>query len=99
MITFKKFLENLEPGIELHTELNTLLWDNYTLKEDVRSRLLSIADKFIDYLAISDEAIEDIIFVGGNCSFAYTKFSDIDLHLVIDTKTVACPDCPGENSF
>lgn len=87
--------ELLEPGIVLHDSLNPILWDNFALKEDVKNRLMNIADLFIEYLNINLEAVTDIILTGSNCSFTYTKFSDLDLHLVIN-ESVICKDCPGD---
>lgn len=96
MISFKQFLiEKFELGVKLHNDLNPKLWDNLTLKEDIRTHLLDIASKFIDYLSIDKSAVSDIIITGSNCSFTYTKFSDIDLHLVINEKVI-CKDCPGD---
>lgn len=97
MISFKKYLkEQLEIGIELHDELNPLLWEtNDKLKEDIKNKLLHISDKFIEYLSIDKQWVVDVIITGSNCSYTYTKFSDIDLHLVLK-EDVICKDCPGD---
>jgi hypothetical protein len=95
MITFRQFLESLEPGVELHSTLNPILWDNFVLKEEIRNKLIEISDSFIEYLAIDKIFIEDVIITGSNCSFTFTKFSDIDLHIVFSDK-VACDTCPGD---
>lgn len=96
MVSFKQFLlEKFELGVQFHTHLNPKLWNDFTLKEDIRTHLLDIASKFIDYLSIEKGAVSDIIITGSNCSFTYTRFSDIDLHLVINEKVI-CKDCPGD---
>ena len=82
----KKFLPQLEENIEKHDFLNPILWQkNNTLKPQVRNKLLQIVDEFIKYF---DENkinfdIKDIILVGSNCSYNYTKGSDLDIHLCI----------------
>lgn len=90
-----RLYELLNPGIVLHKELNPILWEKDDLKDDIRTKLLDIADKFIDYLNINREAVTDIILTGSNCAFTFTEFSDLDLHLIID-ESVICADCPGD---
>jgi hypothetical protein len=82
MITFKQYLlEQLNQGIELHSSLNPKLWDDKKLKDDVKNKLLDIANKFIDYLSIDSSYVKDIIITGSNCSYTYTKFSDNYMNL------------------
>lgn len=87
--------EDLEEDIEKHESLNPKLFDkdNFLLN-DVREKLLEIANFFLDTLAEDEIKFElkDIKLVGSNCSYNYTKDSDIDLHLVANTKTLKCPD-------
>ena len=62
------------------------LSDN-TLAPDVRDALLKIADEFIDFLNI-DADVDDVIFTGSLANYNYTKFSDIDLHILLDFNEV-----------
>jgi len=75
----------------LHDELNPVLWKNEKINAEVRKRLLELAEFWRDYALIPKDAIENILLVGGNANFNYTKYSDIDLHLLIDKSKM--PDC------
>jgi len=65
-----------------HT-LNKRVWINNKLKDDVRNRLLEIADDFIKFIGIPIK-IEDIRLTGSMANYNYTKWSDIDLHLIVN---------------
>lgn len=97
--TFKEYLaerdiEKIPTNLEYHNNLNPKLWENDRLNKRVSDALERIAQEFIEFLAISSTSVTDIIITGSNCSYNYSKFSDIDLHLVVNEKT-ACKDCPG----
>jgi len=62
------------------------------MKQDVREKLLAIAEEFIDYLGISDLNVKDITVSGSNAAYSYTPHSDIDLHIVTDMRKL--PDSP-----
>jgi predicted nucleotidyltransferase len=65
-------------------ELNQKVWDDQdTLNEKVREKLLSVATEFIDFLGVPI-LIEDIIFTGSLANFNWSKYSDVDLHIVAD---------------
>ena len=49
---------------------------------------------FADYVDLPEESIIDIILLGGNAGYNYTKYSDLDVHLVINPSFV--PDCDPE---
>lgn len=87
MINFKIFLES-DIALEYHDTLNTSLWkqkgDEYLLKDEVADKLIHIAHEWKAFAKIPQEALIDIVLTGGNANYNWTKFSDIDLHLVID---------------
>jgi hypothetical protein len=65
--------------------LNPKFWDkDLKLKPAVKTKLLKIADQYYKFLD-NKVPIKDIIFTGSNANYNWssTKFSDIDLHLVI----------------
>jgi hypothetical protein len=84
--------EGLE-GIEYHKELNPKLWDNFELKPEVRKHLLEVAKLFFKFIEVDWVDIEDIVITGSTSNFNYTKYSDIDIHLVVDFDKVH-DDCP-----
>lgn len=75
----------------IKSELNSVIWDEgdgfYSMKPEVRKKLLEIAEKFYESLEI-DAPYEDIYFIGSMASYNWTEQSDIDLHLLFDYSKV-----------
>jgi hypothetical protein len=64
--------------------LNPKIWDNNDmLNKEVREKLLGVANEFIEFLGVPI-LIEDIIFTGSLSNYNWSKYSDIDLHVVAD---------------
>jgi predicted nucleotidyltransferase len=90
----KKFKNLLtEITLEYHQELNPKLWDGDVLKSEVKSKLIMIAKTWAGFAKIPNNAITDVILVGGNANYNYTPYSDIDLHIVVDMEKI--PECEG----
>lgn len=53
------------------------------LRPEIKKRLLEIAYEFIEFISV-DVFVEDIIMTGSLANFNWSKFSDVDLHLVIN---------------
>lgn len=78
-------------AIEKHETLNTKLFTkDEVLKEKVRTKMLEIVEEFLDNLKEQGIKIkvDDILFIGSNASYNYTKDSDIDLHILANAKAV-----------
>lgn len=76
-------------SFELKNNLNDKLWgDNLTIKTNVRRRLLKIADDFIETTEINSKYIKDILLLGSSASYNWSKYSDIDLHILVDFKKI-----------
>lgn len=82
--------------IEYHDSLSKKIWEGYELKKEVLSALIKIADAFCDTLDVPNESIVDIIITGSLCNYNYTKYSDIDLHVVLDYSLI-CDNCVAFN--
>jgi len=67
--------------------LNPEIWEENALNRAIRRALLRIANEFYMSLDIGTP-VDDITFTGSLANFNYTKFSDIDLHLLIDYSAV-----------
>ena len=63
--------------------LNPEIWDEGKLDSKIRKALLRIANEFYIFLDIPIP-VDDITFTGSLANFNYTKFSDVDLHILID---------------
>ena len=57
------------------------------LSPEIRESLLKIANEFYIFLGI-EVVVEDITFTGSLANYNYTKFSDIDLHLLVDYREI-----------
>lgn len=62
--------------------------DEYQLSSKVRLRLLDIADDFIDELSVDWVKPKDIIFTGSLANFNWSRYSDVDIHILYDFKKI-----------
>ena len=85
--------EKIESTLQYHEQLNPVLWDGFELKSEVKDKLIEIGHTWVTWAGIPIEAVKDLILVGGNANYNYTDYSDIDLHVVVDTKKI--PECEG----
>jgi len=92
MLYFSQFFN--ESTLEYHDELNPLLWSDNRFDPAARQALLKLANFWRTDALIPKEAVEDVLIVGGNANYNYTKQSDIDLHLLVDKDKI--PDCDEE---
>lgn len=93
MKPFIEYLREEDLTLEYHDTLNPKIWDGDDLKPEVQAKLLQIAKKWAVFAKIPDFAVTDIILVGGNANYNWTKFSDLDLHVVVNREDLAdCPD-------
>lgn len=82
----------ISEAIEKHEELNPKLWKDEKLLPEVEEGIKKIVDQFVRELEENDVQLKvlDILLVGSNASYNYTKDSDIDVHIVADTSIVPC---------
>tara|TARA_B100000003_G_scaffold160295_1_gene145992 strand:+ start:276 stop:1007 length:732 start_codon:yes stop_codon:yes gene_type:complete len=80
--------------LKFRDKLNTVFWKDNSLRGEVREALMKFGKAFAEYVDLPEAAIKDILMLGGNAGYNYTKHSDIDVHLVVDPKYV--PDCDPE---
>ena len=85
--------EAVQLTLQYHDKLNSKIWDGETLRPEVRTKLMMIARTWAGFAKIPNDAITDVILVGGNANYNYTPYSDIDLHVVVDMEKI--PECEG----
>ena len=73
--------------LELKTSLHPDFWQNDTLNDEVKAKLMEIAEEFEKETEIEGK-VEDITFTGSLASYNYHSKSDIDLHLLVDFKEI-----------
>ena len=91
----KEIDESLEPdevdltSFNIKKNLNPKFWKDGKLDSRIRLKLLDIADDFIDFLDIDWVKHDDIIITGSLANYNWDKkYSDIDLHILIDYNKV-----------
>jgi len=73
------------PSLGVQDDLNRDVWDDKDqLQPEIRDKLLEIAKDFWESQDLDDIEIKDIILTGSLANYNWSKFSDIDLHIVID---------------
>ncbi len=68
--------------VTVNRRLNPKIWDDGTLKPEVKSKLIDIAKAFEEFVGIELE-VEDYTITGSNANYTWTDYSDLDLHLII----------------
>jgi predicted nucleotidyltransferase len=56
---------------------------SFLMRDDVRKKLLSVCNNFIDSLGI-EFFIHDIILTGSLANYNWSEYSDVDLHIILD---------------
>lgn len=76
-------------SFEPQDELNPKVWlSNNLINSRVRLRLLDIADNFFDSLDIDWVDVDDIILTGSLANYNWSKYSDFDVHIILDFSKV-----------
>ncbi len=76
-------------SFNIQNNLNPKFWEKSEkdettkLNPEIRKRLLEIAYQFIEFLKV-DIVVSDIIITGSISNYNWSKFSDIDLHIMAD---------------
>ncbi len=89
----KKYFEFMEDRFSpissfyLHDGLNSDIWNNDLLDENIRKELLKIAGDYFGSLEV-DVPIIDIILTGSLCGYNWSKWSDFDLHIIVNVDSL-----------
>lgn len=77
-------------SFEFHDELNKDFWnqEDDRLDPEIRQKLIAIADDFWNSLEVGGADYDDITFTGSLAAHNYSKFSDVDLHILVDFSDV-----------
>lgn len=90
----QKSLNEMSPSsinlssFKLRSNLEERFWKDKKLDSRIRLHLLDIADDFWDYVGISWVEPEQILLVGSICSYNWSRYSDVDLHILVDFSKV-----------
>ena len=76
--------EEVDPeSFEKKPNLNSKFWTDSQLCRKAARRLSKIADDFIEDLDVS-VPVEEVRFTGSLANYNWSRYSDIDLHIVVD---------------
>ncbi len=93
MSIVQKFLEfkksDLSPikSFKIKDSLNDKVWEGFDMKTEIREQLLKIAADFFGSLELEVE-VKDIILTGSLANFNWSRYSDYDIHIIINFKDV-----------
>lgn len=68
--------------VTFNSKLNPKLWRGPDLLPEVHEKLIKIAEKFQEFVGV-DLPVTDYTITGSNCNYTWTRFSDLDLHLIV----------------
>jgi hypothetical protein len=82
--------ENIDlSSFKVKSELNPKIFDgNQKMHPELKSRLIMIADDFFDTLELPWVDVTDITLTGSLANYNWSRFSDVDLHIMIDYNEV-----------
>ena len=70
-------------SFELQSELNPAAFDGDVMIAEIRERLMEIAQDFLDGVDFKMD-VEDITLTGSLANYNWSKYSDFDLHILVD---------------
>jgi|7_EtaG_2_1085326.scaffolds.fasta_scaffold09012_2 predicted nucleotidyltransferase len=75
-------------AFDVRPELNQKIWDGEKeVRPGVKGALMDIVDEFLEGLDM-DLDIKDVIITGSIANYNWSKFSDIDIHILVDFEDV-----------
>lgn len=96
-----KLINLLEYDLQYKKNLNSKLWKDGNLIDEVKNKLLQISQEFIKSIKIDNSFITDIQITGSNCNYNWNNDSDIDLHVILSYSEFAksCSNIDIESMF
>ena len=82
-----KFTEFINEGQFYQDQLNPMVWDGEEINPELRTKLLQIAHDFYEDLKVN-APIEDIQLTGSLANYNWTKYSDFDVHVIMDLSKI-----------
>lgn len=84
-----------------HTDLSPLLWDDTkNIRPELLPKLMTLAQSYIEFCNIPEGVkIQDITLTGSLSGYNYTKYSDLDIHVIIDYSDIKASEELVTNYF
>ncbi len=82
-------------SFKINNDLERKVWGiDDKLRPEIRERLLQIATEAWSIMGLPTVAVDDITFTGSLANYNWSKFSDVDLHVLVDFA-----DLPGSDDL
>lgn len=75
---------NIDGILTLNNTLKPSFWKDGVLDPNVSDALMKVATDFFENLGLEGVDMDDVTFTGSLANYNWTKFSDVDLHLLLD---------------
>lgn len=79
----KKIVKSFKTKDSLSNEIFEMVDGHFKLRDEIRLKLLEIANQFMDFLGI-EFFIHDVVLTGSLANYNWSEYSDVDLHILID---------------
>jgi len=77
--------ERLSQLFRVNKELNPKIFKKEKMRPDVRKHLLKVVRQFLEFTGIK-VPIKDVTLTGSSAGYSYNDLSDLDVHVVFDSK-------------
>lgn len=78
--------------VQYNDTLNPKLYDDdNNMLPEVHASLMAVAKNFLNDLDLPDMIVYDVVITGSSASYNWTRYSDVDLHLISDVDIFADP--------
>ena len=74
----------IDKVLTINDTLQPDFWLDNALNDEISAKLVKVATNFINELRLEGVVLEDITFTGSLANYNWTKYSDIDVHLLVD---------------
>jgi len=74
----------IDKVLTINDTLQPDFWLDNVLNDEISAKLVEVATNFINELKLEGVDTEDITFTGSLANYNWTKYSDIDVHLLVD---------------
>jgi hypothetical protein len=79
----KKIIKSITSNDTLSDNIFELSGKKYTMRDDIRKRLIEISNDFIESFGV-EFFIHDVTLTGSLSNYNWSRYSDVDLHIIID---------------
>jgi len=86
-LRFEQISQRALKSFEVNDTLEPEVWEDNKIKPEVREALLKIVKDFLIDLPF-DLEVEDITLTGSLANYNWSRYSDVDLHILVDFKKV-----------